>query len=68
MRRTEQAQRLRLMKFEEVDGRTRRGVLCQTVRRRERPRADTNPAGTRGAGWRINKPKDMRGQEVVAPS
>ena len=29
MRRTEQAQGLRLMKFEEVYGRTRRGVLGQ---------------------------------------
>ena len=30
MRRTEQAQGLRLMKFEEVYGRTCRGVLCQS--------------------------------------
>ena len=26
------------------------------------------PTGTCGTGWRINKPKDTRGQEVVAPS
>ena len=32
------------------------------------PGRTRTPAGTRGAGWRINKPKDMRGQEVVAPS
>ena len=31
MRRTEQAQGLRLMKFEEVYGRTRRGVLGQAA-------------------------------------
>ena len=34
MRRTEQAQGLRLMKFEEDYGRTRRGVLGQAVDRR----------------------------------
>ena len=34
MRRTEQAQGLRLMKFEEVYGRTRCGVLSQAVVKR----------------------------------
>ena len=30
-------------------------------------RRTQTPTGVRGAGWRINKPKAMRGQEVVAP-
>ena len=37
-------------------------------RRRERFGDGRTPTGTCGAGWRTNKPKDMRGQEVVAPS
>ena len=37
-------------------------------RRRERFGDGRTATGACGAGWRINKPKDMRGQEVVAPS
>ena len=37
-------------------------------RRRERLGDGRTPTGTCGAGWRNNKPKDTRGQEVVAPS